>query len=112
MVNKADLLPEAFRVKWQEYFQEVGVDFVFFSAKASLDLIVGFFITYQKMGRGLLSKKIYNVINLCTDEHQSMAFAFCFVVYECSFTHNTLVTVIRPNVMLKTPKRKVMMRHL
>ena len=35
LLNKADLLPQKLRAAWAAYFQEQGVDFIFWSAKAA-----------------------------------------------------------------------------
>lgn len=35
LLNKADLLPQTLRAAWAAYFQEQGVDFIFWSAKAA-----------------------------------------------------------------------------
>ncbi|CAL5227407.1 g10365 [Coccomyxa viridis] len=35
LLNKADLLPQKLRASWAAYFQEQGVDFIFWSAKAA-----------------------------------------------------------------------------
>lgn len=35
LLNKADLLPQSLRAAWANYFQERGIDFIFWSAKAA-----------------------------------------------------------------------------
>lgn len=37
LLNKADLLPAALRSAWADYFEEQGVEYVFWSAKAGID---------------------------------------------------------------------------
>lgn len=37
LLNKADLLPEALRVAWADHFDQLGCDYVFWSAKAAMD---------------------------------------------------------------------------
>ena len=37
LLNKADLLPEALRSAWADYFDGLGVDYAFWSAKAGMD---------------------------------------------------------------------------
>lgn len=68
LVNKADLLPLSVRKKWAKYFQQHGILFLFWSAKAASD-----FLDNRKSGNqshsshesGLLDEvKIYNRIEL------------------------------------------------
>lgn len=37
LLNKADLLPEALRAAWADYFDDEGVDYVFWSARAGME---------------------------------------------------------------------------
>ena len=37
LLNKADLLPAALRSAWADYFDQAGVEYVFWSAKAGID---------------------------------------------------------------------------
>ena len=37
LLNKADLLPAALRSAWADYFEQQGVQYVFWSAKAGID---------------------------------------------------------------------------
>ena len=37
LLNKADLLPEGLRSAWADHFDELGVEYLFWSAKAAMD---------------------------------------------------------------------------
>lgn len=37
LLNKADLLPALLRSAWADYFEQQGVEYVFWSAKAGID---------------------------------------------------------------------------
>ena len=37
LLNKADLLPIPLRLAWAEYFDSIGLDYVFWSAKVATD---------------------------------------------------------------------------
>lgn len=37
LLNKADLLPAPLRSAWADYFEQQGVEYVFWSAKAGID---------------------------------------------------------------------------
>ena len=37
LLNKSDLLSESLRSAWADYFDEQGVDYIFWSAKAAAD---------------------------------------------------------------------------
>ena len=37
LLNKADLLPIPLRLAWADYFDSIGLDFVFWSAKVATD---------------------------------------------------------------------------
>ncbi len=49
LLNKADLLPQKLRASWAAYFQEQGVDFIFWSAKAASEQTGGRYQAQQRL---------------------------------------------------------------
>ena len=41
LLNKADLLPRDVRCQWADYFDEQGIDYLFWSAKAAAAVAAG-----------------------------------------------------------------------